>query len=159
MLVRDSVVASYEFVRPLRPGPHHVALVGGDSRADRIGNQATGARLAELLPADRVIDLTRLTLDEMRERVGTRPDDTYRLVGDVLSDHGPGIPATAMQRLLDPSSRPSRTGSALGCRSHVRLWRRPADGSRPAPIPTGGAVFTVWLPEAEPDAAAQPAAV
>jgi C4-dicarboxylate-specific signal transduction histidine kinase len=82
----STVASSYEFVRGLRPGPHHVALIGGDSRADRIGNAATLARLAELVPPDRLIDLTQLTLDETRERVRTLPDDTFLLIGDVLSE-------------------------------------------------------------------------
>jgi C4-dicarboxylate-specific signal transduction histidine kinase len=106
LLVRDSVAASYEFVRNLRPGPHHVALIGGDSRADRIGNAATLARLAELVPPDRIIDLTRLTLDQMRERVRTLPDDSFLLIGDVLSDRtGRPLSYLALMAVLAPVAR------------------------------------------------------
>ena len=84
--MRDSVAASYEFVRQLRPGPHHVALIGGASSADRQLNEPTLARLAALVARDRLIDLTGLTLEETRARVRGLPNDTFLLVGDVLAD-------------------------------------------------------------------------
>ena len=135
--LESTVATSYEFVRDLRPGPHHVALIGGDSRADRIGNAATLARLAELVPPGRVIDLTRMTLDETRERVRTLPDDTFLLIGDVLSEpSGRPLSYAALMASLAPVVR-----VPVVVANDVLLRRR---GARRARCTSSGRSAHVW---------------
>ena len=84
--VTATLLDSYRFLRPLFPASHDVALIGGAAAADRTANDETLVALRALLGADRVHDLTTLSLGEMRRRVDTLRPGTVLLVGSALTD-------------------------------------------------------------------------
>jgi signal transduction histidine kinase len=76
-----------------------------------------------------------------------------------VRDTGSGIPEEVLPRIFDPffSTKPAREGAGLGlaiCRDLIR-----SNGSEieVASMPGKGTTFTVWLPEARPEAAASAA--
>jgi signal transduction histidine kinase len=87
-----------------------------------------------------------------------RDDDGRPGVAVEVRDTGSGIPEDVLPRIFDPffSTKPVREGAGLGlaiCRDLVR-----SNGSeiQVASRPGEGTTFTVWLPEARPEAREEP---
>jgi signal transduction histidine kinase len=83
-----------------------------------------------------------------------RADDGRPGVAIEVRDTGSGIPGDVLPRIFDPffSTKPAREGAGLGlaiCRDLIR-----SNGSeiQVASRPGEGTTFTVWLPEASPEA-------
>ena len=82
-----TIVDSYRFMRPLFAPGHVVALLGGSAPSDRESNDETLRELRALVGPQRVLDLTNLSLREMRVRVGALPASAVLLMGSVLEDN------------------------------------------------------------------------
>jgi signal transduction histidine kinase len=85
-----------------------------------------------------------------------RGDDGRPGVVIEVRDSGAGIPADVLPRIFDPffSTKPAHDGAGLGlaiCRDLIR-----SNGSEiwVASTPGEGTTFTLWLPEARPEAIA-----
>lgn len=97
---------SYAFIAGLLPGRHEVALIGGSSANDRVMNARIDDRLRAQPTAGRVLDLTQLSLPEMRNRVKALAPGTVIVLGAGQADReGRPISASIVVDTISPVAR------------------------------------------------------
>lgn len=171
-----------DFVKKREPQLEPLNLA--EVAADAIGLMAAEARerriRLDLLPADGalrpvladrilieqvMVNLIRNGLEAMAEgprsgdRLSLRLQSEAGMIRLDVSDQGPGIPDDLLDRLFDPFTSTKSAGMGMGlniCRSIVELLR---GNLTHAPNPGGGAVFSVRLPVAPQEPAADLPAV
>jgi signal transduction histidine kinase len=83
-----------------------------------------------------------------------QPENGHSGVVVAVRDTGAGIPPDVLPRIFDPffSTKPAHAGTGLGLSICRDLIRSNGSDIKVASTPGHGTTFTVWLPEAGPDA-------
>jgi C4-dicarboxylate-specific signal transduction histidine kinase len=139
----------------------HDARLRGSSLDVNLGPALPRVRMDATQLKQVLLNLVVNATDAMTAVTSRQPVELRTTAGDggVLidtRDHGPGIPPEALQRLFDPFFTTKAEGLGVGL-SITRSIVEAAGGRISAHNhPDGGAVFRVWLPEAEAAAEAEP---
>jgi signal transduction histidine kinase len=86
-------------------------------------------------------------------RTGTRRNEGRSWVAIDVIDDGPGIPAAFLDRIFEPFFTTREDGTGYGLYLAAQILKEHAGRITVANNRDRGATFTLWLPEAEDDAA------
>ncbi len=86
-------------------------------------------------------------------RTGTRRDEGRSWVTIDVIDDGPGIPEAFLERIFEPFFTTREDGTGYGLYLAAQILKEHAGRITAGNNPDRGATFTLWLPEAEDEAA------
>jgi len=130
--LNSELTDNLKIIQHLLPGTRHIALVGGSSNADRSYNLRVPDRVRRVFPSIDIIDLTQLTIAELKTRVAALPPDTAVLIESFFYD-----------RAGWPVFRPELV-AALGSTTNSPIFS-PSDNALGAGIVGGQLTHFAWV--------------